>query len=508
MTGLWPDNKEMRITMKKKGLLWIILVTVILFGRTEHSALAASGSTVVSVSSSSVNIGDKVKVTVKAQGPAGEKTVSTMTVSFDAAILEFVNCSATYGGGGNSVTATSDSFTVTLKAIAAGKSSIAVSGSDGVVFDTNEELDSMAKSSASVTVNNAAAEQPVDNNTIQTTPQKPKPDEQPTVPVQTTTTEEKKLSADNSLQSLVLSAGTLSPAFSGPVTKYTATVPNSVTSLAVTATPVNEKAVVESVSGNENLSVGVNNVSIVVRAENGVTATYTVQVTREAEGAPAETEPPAESEAAAEANESQAPDSETETILPQESDPTAAETQTAPTEETETEEVDVELLTANMEYMQKEYNTISELYEKLRRSRLIMIIIFLFVTVILVMIIINLLLRIYQKEDDNDEIETRRGKMRPRRQTEREPLAGDSQTGVSKRARAPRQEEQELTPEQRREQARREWFSDDLEERTPRRKRRRQSEQMPSEAVPKAGAADKEGNREEADTDFIDFNDM
>ena len=76
----------------------------------------------------------------------------------------------------------------------------------------------------------------------------------------------------------------MSPAFKGSTTKYTATVDNSVTSIAVSATPVNEKATVESVTGNTNLAVGANVVKIVVKAENGTTATYKITVTRQAAG--------------------------------------------------------------------------------------------------------------------------------------------------------------------------------------------------------------------------------
>ena len=56
------------------------------------------------------------------------------------------------------------------------------------------------------------------------------------------------LSADNSLEVLSLSAGTLSPDFTGKTVQYTATVPNDVTSVTVTATPVNEFATVQSIS--------------------------------------------------------------------------------------------------------------------------------------------------------------------------------------------------------------------------------------------------------------------
>lgn len=94
-----------------------------------------------------------------------------------------------------------------------------------------------------------------------------------------------KLSADNSLEVLSLSAGTLSPEFTGKTISYSATVPNDVTSVTVTATPVNEFASVESVTGNDSLKEGANEIKVVVKAQNGATATYTITVTREAAGA-------------------------------------------------------------------------------------------------------------------------------------------------------------------------------------------------------------------------------
>lgn len=247
-----------------------------------YTVWAAKGKTSLSVSSGSVNIGDKVTVTAKASGPSGEKTVSTMTLSFDSGILQFVDCSVTYGGGGSSVTATSDSFTVTLKAVAAGSSSISLSGSDGVVFDTNEELESMSGSSTSVKVNNAAGGGSADNGNTGAGGENPSTGGADAGNAETNVEAGAPLSADNSLKSLTISPGTLSPAFTGSNTKYNATVGNDVTSVVVSAVPVNEKATVESVTGNTGLAVGNNTVSVVVKAENGVTATYKIAVTRQA----------------------------------------------------------------------------------------------------------------------------------------------------------------------------------------------------------------------------------
>ena len=88
-------------------------------------------------------------------------------------------------------------------------------------------------------------------------------------------------SGDNSLSSLSLSAGSLSPAFQYNVTDYTASVGQDVSSVEVSAKTSNAAAVIESVSGNTDLQPGQNTISIVVKAENGMTATYKITVTRE-----------------------------------------------------------------------------------------------------------------------------------------------------------------------------------------------------------------------------------
>lgn len=245
-----------------------------------QTVFAASGSTSVSVSSGSVNIGDTVTVTVKASGPSGEKANATMTLSYDSSVLQFVSCNTTYGGGGGSVMATGESYTVTLKAVSAGNSSLSVSANDGVIFDSNEELDSMSGSSASVTVKNAAGTTTGSDSSTASNGSGTSTGGGTDSAAGTDGTTANQ-SADNSLKELTISPGTLSPAFSGKTTTYSATVGSDVTNIAVSATPVNEKAVVESVTGNTNLKSGSNAIKIVVRAENGVTATYTVNVTKE-----------------------------------------------------------------------------------------------------------------------------------------------------------------------------------------------------------------------------------
>lgn len=262
--------------MKKKlGVIITLLTLCICLMTPQMHAKAASGKTTIAVSAGSLNIGQTVTVTAKALSASGDSAYANMVLTYDAGILEFVSCNATYGGGGGSISVASDSFSVTLKAIAAGKASISLSATDGVIFSTAEELDSMAGSSTSVTVKNEAAGSNgnAGNGSSSGTGSN-----------NNTGSNTAALSADNSLKALTISPGTLSPAFKGSTTKYTATVDNSVTSIAVSATPVNEKATIESVTGNTNLAVGANVVQIVVKAENGTTATYKITVTRQAAG--------------------------------------------------------------------------------------------------------------------------------------------------------------------------------------------------------------------------------
>ena len=254
--------------MKKKlGVIITLLTLCICLMTPQMHAKAASGKTTIAVSAGSLNIGQTVTETAKAISASGDSAYANMVLTYDAGILEFVSCNATYGGGGGSISVASDSFSVTLIAISAGKASISLSATDGVIIGTDEELDSMAGSSTSVTVKNEAAGSNTGNNNNTGS-----------------NTNTAALSADNSLKALTISPGTLSPAFKGSTTKYTATVDNSVTSIAGSATPVNEKATIESVTGNTNLAVGANVVQIVVKAENGTTATYKITVTRQAAG--------------------------------------------------------------------------------------------------------------------------------------------------------------------------------------------------------------------------------
>ena len=207
------------------------------------------------------------------------------------------------------------------------------------------------------------------------------------------------LSADNSLEVLSLSAGTLSPDFTGKTVQYTATVPNDVTSVTVTATPVNEFATVQSITGNDNLQVGTNTIKVVVKAQNGALAQYTITLTREdGQTADGTVDQPADG------TDGQTTDQPADGTDSQTTDQPADGTDGQATDqntEFETEEAED---VSNMEYLQQEYNDLSEQYAKEKSFSRNMMGIMAFVIAVLVVIIINLLLR-GRKSDDWDEEE-------------------------------------------------------------------------------------------------------
>ena len=219
------------------------------------------------------------------------------------------------------------------------------------------------------------------------------------------------LSADNSLEVLSLSAGKLSPDFTGKTVQYTATVPNDVTSVTVTATPVNEFATVQSITGNDNLQVGTNTIKVVVKAQNGALAQYTITLTREdgqtADGTvdqPADGTDSQTTDQPADGTDGQTTDQPADGTDGQTTDQPAdgtdgqAADQNAEFETEEAEDV------SNMEYLQQEYNDLSEQYAKEKSFSRNMMGIMAFVIAVLVVIIINLLLR-GRKSDDWDEEE-------------------------------------------------------------------------------------------------------
>lgn len=114
---------------------------------------------------------------------------------------------------------------------------------------------------------------------VVTEPDPPASGDEPSEPVPVEPTIPTK-NDDATLKSLEVEGQKISPSFSSNEENYTMTVPNSVTNLTVNAIPNNSKSSV-TIIGVSGLSVGVNPVKITVKAEDGTTKVYVINVTRE-----------------------------------------------------------------------------------------------------------------------------------------------------------------------------------------------------------------------------------
>ena len=83
----------------------------------------------------------------------------------------------------------------------------------------------------------------------------------------------------NTLSSLTVSGGTLSPSFSSGVTNYTTTINSTSTKISATAT--SSKSTITGDIGTKNLNYGKNTFEIYVTSESGEKRTYTIVVNRE-----------------------------------------------------------------------------------------------------------------------------------------------------------------------------------------------------------------------------------
>lgn len=208
----------------------------------------AAGSLTIAVSSSTVAQGDTMTVTVYAVGANNEEVTADMNITYDSARLEYVSASGgNASGGGGTVKATGSTVDVKFKAIASGDAYVKAEGATLTAAGTHITVSGSSSPSS-------AADEKTETNTA--------------------------LSGDNSLSSLKISPGTLSPAFKGSTTNYTATVGSDVNEITVTPVTSNSKATVESITGNTNLKSGENVISILVKAENGTEAAYKITVTK------------------------------------------------------------------------------------------------------------------------------------------------------------------------------------------------------------------------------------
>lgn len=231
----------MKKIRKIAAVLMILILCVPFFNVTSAKA---AGTARVSIGSASGTVGETVSVSVSIDA-SFEIGAATIYVSYDSSVLEPVSGSNTGTVTCNfldSNASSSQSASISFRIKAAGTSSLSVIG-DSKVISMDYDNAAISKSSGSITGIAPAS-----------------------------------YSTDNTLSSLEISPGVLSPAFSSNVTTYTTSVGSDCDRLTVSATPSDSKATVK-VSGTR-MDPGLNTTTITVTAENGSKKVYTIKTTK------------------------------------------------------------------------------------------------------------------------------------------------------------------------------------------------------------------------------------
>ncbi|MDE7365874.1 MAG: cadherin-like beta sandwich domain-containing protein [Lachnospiraceae bacterium] len=242
---------------KKWGIIVFVVMLCILNFKT--SAYAAGANVTIAVSQSSLKIGDTISVTVSISSEGAIGSYS-LPVSYNSSVLEYTGGSGNGGGGTVMIAGYGDgaqtrlSATLNFKAIGNGTCTIATSG--GEAYGWDESVLNISHAGANVTV--SAPQAPGEGN--------PSPDNPPL-----------SGSDDNTLKSLEISPGVLSPAFQSGTTSYTVELPKDTKAIVVSAVANDSKATV-SVTHHNDLEPGANKTYIVVTAENGTQRTYVLNV--------------------------------------------------------------------------------------------------------------------------------------------------------------------------------------------------------------------------------------
>lgn len=244
----------------KKILLAIAVIVPMFFLVTDVNAASS-----ISFSTSSPKKGKSLKITIttpKANTVDLTATISGAGVSDTIRLVDGdMSGSAKQFSASKTVTpASTGTITVTISsssnAVLNG-SYIDISGSESVDVTENATSNGGGSSSSSSNNNSSSSNNSSSNSS------------------QTNTTTEDTRSKDNTLSSLSVSEGTLSPQFSSSKTKYDIDLSGTVTEVKISAKANDSKAKVSG-TGTKSVKVGDTTFKVVCTAENGSTKTYTL----------------------------------------------------------------------------------------------------------------------------------------------------------------------------------------------------------------------------------------
>ncbi len=264
-------NNIKRIT----ALVVAMLMSILMFSNLTNVKAAQTAH--VSISSASASVGETITITITASSDV-KIEMCDLKINYDSNILQYVEGFDSGGGGtGRLISPSATSFEVVFKAINPGTATISVDQSTSYTGSADEDYMLLTTSTGTVTVKAPS-----------------------------------NASSDNTLKSLQISPGTLSPAFSPDRTTYNATVDSDVTELVVSAV-ANDSAAKVSISGRR-MDPGSNTTTITVTAEDGSVKKYVIYTTRPEDGQEATTEAESKTEEVTETSSQTVNDDGTVTI--------------------------------------------------------------------------------------------------------------------------------------------------------------------------------------------------
>ena len=206
----------------------------------------------VSASATSLNLGQSTTITI-----SGVDTIGRFNISSSNSNVTSLSDTSIWIENGNG--------SVTVSGISAGSSTITVSPAD--ISDSKGNKINLESSSVNITVKaDESRNNTTNNNSTNNTKS-------------SNSNSQKSASSNANLKNLVIDQEGLTPMFSSVVTNYSLTVPEKVTKLNIT--PTMEQAGAKYwITGDEDLQMGKNIVTITVTAPDGTKKTYTIYVDR------------------------------------------------------------------------------------------------------------------------------------------------------------------------------------------------------------------------------------
>lgn len=251
--------------MKKSAKIIISLIILTLIYLITLNVYGASSY--VTVSKSSLNVGETFTVTV-----AGNAASWNVKLNYSGPVTLVSGATSQANATESGENENTTFITATFKSTGEGTATFSASGQ--LVNSDYSSSSAGGSKSVSITVPAPTTNDPVVNN---------KPAKEPgnttSKPIKTTPKEETKKSSDSTLSALSIAEGTIAPEFNKDVKEYAVTIPYETSEINVTAIPADSKAKV-TIEGNKDLKEGENIVKVLVAAEDGTSTTYTIKVTR------------------------------------------------------------------------------------------------------------------------------------------------------------------------------------------------------------------------------------